>query len=89
VHWTNDVFQLSFAEIEELVLEFIANLFIGRLAKIDAARFSDPFQPRGDIDAVSHEIAVGLLNNIPEVNANAENNALVSGTPALRSTIAL
>ena len=34
-----------------------------------------PFQSRGDIDAVAHQIAVGLLDDVAEMNADAELDA--------------
>jgi hypothetical protein len=34
-------------------------------------------EPRGDIDPVAHQIAVALLHNIAEMNADAEFDALV------------
>ena len=34
-----------------------------------------PFEARGDIDAVAHEVAVGLLDHVAEVNADAEFDA--------------
>jgi hypothetical protein len=36
---------------------------------------------RGDIDAVPHQVAVGLLNDIPEVNADAKFDALFERDP--------
>ena len=35
-----------------------------------------PFEPRGDIDAVAHQIAVALLDHVAEMNADAEFDAL-------------
>ena len=35
------------------------------------------FQPRGDIDAVAHQIAVALLDDVAEMNADAELDAAV------------
>ena len=35
----------------------------------------DPFKPRGDIDAVAHQIAVALLDHIAQMNADAEFDA--------------
>ena len=35
------------------------------------------FQPRGDLDAIAHQIAVTIFDDIPEVNANAEDHASV------------
>ena len=65
-----------------------AHLPVGVLGKADSAGLGDPLQPRGNIDAVAHQIAVALLDNVAEVNADAEFDAALRGTPALRSIIA-
>ena len=38
---------------------------------------SYPFQPRCDIDAVAHQVAVALLDDVAEVDANMEFDAAV------------
>ena len=43
---------------------------IGVLGQTDTARISNSFQPRSDIDAIAHQIAVDLLDNIAEVNTD-------------------
>jgi hypothetical protein len=45
---------------------------IGVFRKTDRARFADALQPRGDVDAITHEIAVSLLDDVAEVDADAE-----------------
>jgi hypothetical protein len=40
----------------------------------DRAGFGDALQPGGDIDAVAHEVAVALLDNIAQMNADTELN---------------
>ena len=45
---------------------------IGVLGKADRARPGDAFQPRGDIDAVAHQIAVRLLDHVAEMNADSK-----------------
>ena len=52
------------------------DLTIGVLGKTNGSRLGETLEPRGDIDAVAHEIAVALLNNVAEVNADAKVNAL-------------
>jgi hypothetical protein len=39
------------------------------------ARLGDPQEPRGDVDAVAHQIAVALLDDIAQMNADAELDA--------------
>ena len=44
--------------------------------------WADPFEPRGDIDDVAHEVAVALLDHIAQMNADAELDA--AARPACR-----
>ena len=45
---------------------------IGVFRKTDRARFADALQPRGDVDAIAHEVAVALLDDVAEMNADAK-----------------
>ena len=54
-----------------------------------SARLGDAFQPRGDIYAVAHQVAVALLDHIAEMDADAEFDARSGGSPALRSAMPL
>jgi hypothetical protein len=47
-------------------------LAVGVLGKADRAGLSDPFQSRSDVDAVAHEVAVGLLDHVAQMNADPE-----------------
>src|ERR1700722_4807969 len=40
-------------------------------------RSQTPSQPRGDIDALAHKVAVALLDDVAEMNADAKLDALV------------
>ena len=51
------------------------HLPIGVLGEADRPGLGDPLQPRGDIDAVAHQIAVALLDDIAEMDADAELDA--------------
>jgi len=53
------------------------DLAVGVLTKTDHARFGDALEPRSDIDAVAHEVAVGLLNEVADLDADAELDAFV------------
>ena len=55
------------------------HLTIGVLGKTDRAGLRDAFEPRSDIDAVAHQIAVALLDDVAEVDADAELDASVIG----------
>ena len=56
-------------------VEPAAHLTIGVLGQTDRAGLGDPFEPRGDIDAVAHQIAVALLDDVAQMNADAELDA--------------
>ena len=48
---------------------------MGGAGQAHSARFANALQPRGDIDAVAHQVAVALLDDIAEMNADAELDA--------------
>jgi hypothetical protein len=77
------------AEIDHLHVEPAADLTIGVLGEADRAGLGDTLQPRSDIDAIAHQIAVALLDDVAQMNADAELDAAVLGPQALRSTMAL
>ena len=70
-----DVLELGRAEIGDREIEPPLDLPIGVLGQTDRAGLGDAFQPRGDIDAVAHQIAVGLLDDVAEMDADAELDA--------------
>ena len=70
-------------EIADSEIEPALHLTIGVLGQADRPRFGDTLQPRGDIDAVAHQIAVGLLDNVAEMNADAKFDALVERDPCV------
>ena len=63
------------AEIADREIEPPLHLPVGVLGKTDRARLRDALEPRGDIDAVAHQIAVALLDDVAEMNADAELDA--------------
>ena len=72
-----DVLELGLTEIAHGEVESALHLSIGVLGKTDRARLANALQPRGDIDAVAHQIAVAFLDDITEVNAYPKFDALV------------
>ena len=70
-----DVLELGRAEIGDGEIEPPLDLPIGVLGETDRARLGDALQPRGDIDAVAHQIAVRLLDHVAEMDANPEFDA--------------
>jgi hypothetical protein len=71
-HRLGDVLERRLAEIADGEIEPGANLSICILGKADCAWLGDALEPCGDVDAVSHQIAVTLLDHVSEVNADAE-----------------
>ena len=67
-----DVLELGRPEIGDLHLEPAAYLPIGVLRKTNCARLGDALEPGGDIDAVAHQVAVALLDDVADVNPDAE-----------------
>ena len=65
------------AEIADFEIEPCAHLPVGVLGKTDRARLGDPLQSRGDIDAVAHEVAVALLDDVAQMNADAKFDAAI------------
>ena len=48
---------------------------VGVLGETNAARISNAFKARGDIDAIAHQVAVALLDHIAEMDADPELDA--------------
>ena len=71
-HRPGDVLEGLLPEIDELFFDFVANLPIGILRYANPANLADTFEPRGDIDAVAHQIAVALLDDIAQMNADTK-----------------
>ena len=67
-----DVLEHDRAKIADRELQPRAHLPISVFGETDAAGHGDALEARGDIDAVAHEIAVALLNDVPDMNADAE-----------------
>ena len=70
-----DVLELGFAEIADCEIEPRSHLTIGVFRKTDGARLGNPFQSRGDIDPVAHQVSIALLDHIAEMDADAELDA--------------
>ncbi len=70
-----DVLELGRAEVGHGKIEPRLHLAIGVLGEADRAWRGDALEPRRDIDAVAHQIAVGLFDHVAEMNADAEFDA--------------
>ena len=73
--WIGDVLELGWAEIGDREIKPPLHLTVSVLRQADRPGLGDAFEPRGDIDAVAHQIAVALLDNVAEVNADAKLDA--------------
>ena len=81
-----DVLQMLLAGILEGDVQPVADMFAGGCRDADAARLGDVLQPRRHIDAVAKDVAV-LDDDVAEIDADAELDAPILGTPALRPAI--
>src|ERR1700691_1524085 len=72
-----DVLELGRAEIGHREIEAPLDLPVGVLGKTDRAGRCDAFEARGDIDAIAHQITVGLLDDVAEMDADAELDAAI------------
>ena len=54
---------------------------IGVLGKTDRSRLRDALKPRSDIDAVAHEVAIGFLDHVAEMDADPKFDAFVGRDP--------
>ncbi len=73
----SNVLELSWAEIGDRQIKPSLDLSVGVLGQADRARRGDPLKARGDIDAVAHQISIGLLDHVAQMNADAKFDALV------------
>ena len=78
-----DVLELRRAEIADGEIEPPLDLPIGVLGQTDRSRLGDAFEPRGDIDAVAHQVAVALLDHVAEMDADPKFDALVRRDPSV------
>ena len=75
--WLGDVLERLFAEIGHREVEPPLHLPVGVVGDANPARLGDALQACGDIDAIAHQIAVALLDDVADMDADAEFNALV------------
>src|SRR5271165_5801710 len=68
-HRLGNVLEWGLTKIADRKIEPRSHLPVGVLGQADGAGLGDSFQSRGDIDAVAHQIAVGLLDHVAEMDA--------------------
>ena len=72
-----NVLELGRAEIGHGEIEPPLDLPIGLLGQADRARLGNAFQSRRDIDSITHQVAVALLDDVAQMNANAKQDPAV------------
>jgi hypothetical protein len=70
-----NVLELGRAEIVDSEIEPPPDLPIGLLGKTDCAGLGDSLQSRGDVDAVTHQIAVAFPDHVAQMDADAKLDA--------------
>ena len=79
----DDVLQRRRCEIGDREIEPAFHLPEGVLGQTYCAGLGDALQSRCDIYAVAHEIAVALLHDVAEVNADPKHDALIVRRPGI------
>src|SRR5271169_935374 len=74
-----DVLELRRAEIGDGEIEPALHLTISVLGEADRARRGNTFQSRRNVDAVAHQIAVALHDDVAQMYADAELDSAVLG----------
>ena len=78
-HRISNVLDLLFALVGETGTDLAAHRAVNGVGNRDAARLGQALQPRCDVDTVAIHRAVGLLDHIPQVDADAKAHAAVLG----------
>ena len=68
---------MGWAEIGDREIKPPLHLTVSVLRQTDRPGVGDTFEPRGDIDAVAHQIAVALLDHVAQMDADPKLDALV------------
>ena len=76
-----DILEFSLAKVPDHEIKSPLDLPVGILRQADRAGLSDPFEARGNIDAVAHQVSVALFNHIAKMNADAEFNRRSAAGP--------
>ena len=82
-HRLGDVLEVLRPEVGHLKLEPRLDLPVGVFGETNLARLANPFEPGGDVHAVAHEIAVGFLDDVAKMNADAKLDATFGRQPGV------
>ena len=74
-HRLGDVLEALRPEVGHLKLEPRLDLPVGVFRQANLARLANPFEPGSDVHAVAHEVAVGFLDDVAKMNADAKLDA--------------
>ena len=74
-HRFGDVLEALRPEVGHLKLEPRLDLPVGVLGQANPARLANPFEPRRDIHPVAHQVAVALLHDVAQMDADAKLDA--------------
>ena len=78
-----DVLELDWAKIVDRKIEPRSHLPIGVFGEADTVRLGDALQPRSDVDAVAHQVAVALFDDIAQMDADTELDAPLGRKPSI------
>ena len=71
----NDILKLRLAEVTDREVEPNPHLAIRIFRRTDGAGLGNTFKASSDVDAITHQIAVAFLDDVAQMNANAEFDA--------------
>ena len=71
MHRGRDVLYFLRADIGELHRQLVGDLLMHRAGDADAADFGEPFETRGDVDAVAEQVAVAF-DHVADGDADAK-----------------
>jgi hypothetical protein len=74
-HLLGDVLELGWAEIGDREIKPPLHLAIGVLGEADRAGLCDRLQSRRDIHTIAHKIAICLLDDVAQMDADSELDA--------------
>jgi hypothetical protein len=77
MHRLGDVLEALRPEVGHLKLKPRLDLPVGVFRQTNPTRLTDSFQLRSDLHAVSHQVAVALLHDIAQMDADPKFDALV------------
>ena len=67
-----------FARILKVEVELVADIVSNASGYCDATRLGDPFDPRGDVDAVAENVVI-LNDDIAKIDADAKHDPPILG----------